>query len=92
MEAPWKKPFKDREEARAALGPMGLMAHICNWLGIVFVILGVIAGAMNATLGLEPLYWFLLAIVVFMASIPFYMGLGLAWYLRTTGAKGEKKE
>ena len=92
MEAPWKKPFKDREEARATLGPMGLMAHICNWLGIVFVILGVIAGAMNATLGLEPLYWFLLAIAAFLAGLMPWLTWVLAMHLLGIESKSEKEE
>ncbi|MBA7693180.1 hypothetical protein ES703_101756 [subsurface metagenome] len=92
MEAPWKKPFKDREEARAALGPMGLMAHICWWLGIVFVILGIIAGAMNATLGLESIVWLLLAIAAFLAGLMPWLAWAVALHLLGVEGKSKEKE
>jgi len=90
MEAPWKKPFKNREEARAALGPMGLMGHICTFLGMVFAILGIIAGAMNSVIGLAPIYWFLLAIATFLAGMPMWLTWALA--MRLLGIESEKKE
>jgi len=70
----------------------GLWGHTGWFLGAIFAVLGIIGDAANVTLGLEPTSWLLLAIAVFVASIPFYMGLGLAWYLRTTEAKSGKKE
>ena len=70
----------------------GLWGHTGWFLGAIFAVLGIIGDAANVTLGLEPTSWLLLAIAVFVASIPFYMALGLAWYLRTTEAKSGKKE
>lgn len=86
-----KYRWEDRKRM-ADVRVAGLGGHTGWFLGAIFAVLGIIADAANVTLGLEPTSWLLLAIVVFMASMPFYMGLGLAWYLRTTGAKGEKKE
>ena len=56
-------------------------------LGLVFAVLGIISDAMNATLGLEPISWFLLAIGVFVASITPCLGWAMAVYLKAVGAK-----
>ena len=56
-------------------------------LGLVFAVLGIIGEAMNATLGLEPISWFLLAIAAFVASIPCYLGWAVAEHLLATEAK-----
>jgi len=90
MEAPFAKPIKDREEARKILFPMGLAWHVCWFLGCVFALLGLIGGAMKATLGLEPLAWLLLAIAVFLASLPMLVTWALA--MRLLGIEAEKKE
>jgi len=71
---------------------MGLWAHAGWFLAAVFAVLGIIGDAANVTLGLEPTSWLLLAIVAFAAGMPFFMGVGMAWYLRTTEAKSGKKE
>ena len=56
-------------------------------LGIVFAVLGVIGDAINTTLGLEPISWFLLAIGVFVASIAPCLGWAIAVYLKSIEAK-----
>lgn len=81
MEKPWEKPFKNREEARAALSPMGLMGHIFFLLGIVFVILGIISDLIDVALGLEPMTWLLLAIAVFLAGLPAWLTWAVAMHL-----------
>ena len=81
MEKPWAKPFKDREELRKTLDPMGLSFHICWFLGALFAVMGLIAGAMNSALGLEPVYWLLLAIAAFLAGIPMLVTWALAMHL-----------
>jgi len=59
-------------------------------LGLVFAILGVIGDAMNATLGLEPMSWLLLAIGAFVAGIAPCLGWAIAAYLKATEAKKEQ--
>jgi len=86
-----KYRWEDRKQM-ADVRVAGLWGHICWFLGAIFAVLGIIGDAANVTLGLEPTSWLLLAIGAFVAGIPFFIGLGLAWYLRTTEAKGEKKE
>jgi len=92
MRKPWAEPFKNREEMRAALGPMGLSGHICWYLGAVFAILGIIGDAANATLGLEPMSWLVLAIVAFVAGIPMWLTWAISMHLLGMEAKSKKKE
>jgi len=88
---PWAKPFKDREELKKTLDPMGRAFHICWLLGAVFAVLGLVAGAMNTTLGLEPMIWLLLAIAAFLAGIPMLVTWALALHLLGIEGKEEDK-
>ena len=83
---------EDRERIVASIGVAGLWGHVSFFLGVIFAVLGVIGDAANVTLGLEPMSWFLLAIVASVLSIPWFIGLAMAWYLSTTEAKSEKEE
>ncbi len=58
-------------------------------LGLIFAILGIISDAINSTLGLEPMSWFLLAIGVFIAGILPCLGWAVAVYLKAI--EGRKK-
>ena len=86
-----KYHWEDRKRVSDVRG-MGLCAHVSWFLGAVFAVLGIIGDAANITLGLEPASWLLLAIVTFLAGMPFFMGVGVAWYLRTKEAKDERKK
>jgi hypothetical protein len=90
MAGPWATPIKDREEARKTLNPMGLAFHICWFLGSIFAVLGLIAGAMNSVVGLQPTYWLLLSIAAFLAGIPMLVTWALAMNL--LGVGGKEKE
>lgn len=82
----------EKREHMADVRGMGLWAHVGWFVAALFALLGIIGDAANVTLGLEATSWLLLSIVAFLASMPFYLAVGLAWYLRTTEAKSEKKE
>ena len=84
--------WEDRKRMVAGIGLEGLYGHIGWFLGLIFAVLGVIGDAANVNLGLEPISWFLLAIVASLLAIPFFMGVGVSWYLSTTEAKSEKEE
>ena len=86
----WEKPVRDREELRPIIRSMGLQGHICWFLGVIFAILGIIAGAMNTAIGLEPTHWLLLAIAAFVAGMPMWLTWALAMHL--LGIKGESKK
>ena len=79
--------WEDREKMIASLGASALWAHILWFLAAIFAILGVVADAINGTLGLAAMSWFLLAIAAFLASITYFIGWAVSWYLKTTEAK-----
>lgn len=62
----------------------------CWALGVIFAILGIIADAINGTLGLEATSWFLLSIALFVASVTKYVLWVGAHYLDTIEAKKEE--
>ena len=67
-----------------------MLGGVCWFLGVIFAILGIISDAINATLGLEPISWLLLAIATFVISAIWYLSWAVAIYLRTTEAKKEE--
>ena len=73
--------WEDRQRMADVRGT-GLWAHVCWFLGAIFAIIGIVAGAIDAPIGLEATHWFLLAIVAALLGIPFFMGVALSWYLR----------
>ena len=68
------KRWASGERAQRMAGMWAVWGGICWILGLIFAILGVIAETMNATLGLTPMSWYLLAIALFAASIAEYIG------------------
>ena len=87
-----KRHWENREKIKASLGAQGMWGHTCWFLGFIFVIIGIIAAATGAAIGLGAVVWFLLAIVTFLVSLTLFFGMGLAWYLITTDAKSKKEE
>ena len=87
-----KFPFEDRETVRSmsSIRWVGMWTHILWPLGAVFVIIGIVSGAIDARIGLEATHWFLLAIAFFTACITQVIAGALAWYLRTTEPKKEE--
>jgi hypothetical protein len=61
---PEDKPFKDREDVKADIRLCALVGSIFTLASLGFAALGVIGDALNITLVLESMSWFLLAIVV----------------------------
>ena len=84
------KRWWNGKRALRMAGVWAMWGGVCWILGVVFAVLGVIGDAMNATLGLEPISWFLLAIAAFVASIPCYLGWAVGVYVDTIEAKKEK--
>ena len=62
------------ERAQRMAGMWAVWGGVCWILGLIFAILGVIAEATNATLGLTPMSWYLLAIALFVAGISWHIG------------------
>ncbi len=85
MVRPWARPFKDRKELLETINSMGLSFQICWFLGAIFAILGIIAGALNVVVGLGPVYWLLLSIAAFLAGIPMLVTWAIAMKLLGVG-------
>ena len=72
----------ENREAMANVRVQGLWGHACWYLGAIFAIIGVIAAATGAEIGLGAVVWLLLAIFFMVAGVPFFMGMALGWYLK----------
>jgi hypothetical protein len=81
MPYPWEK----RDYLKAGIGSSGLWGHVFWLLGLVFAILGVVSDAINITIGIEPLSWFMLAAVVVLLGICMFIGWAVSWYLADKG-------
>jgi hypothetical protein len=73
-----QKPFKDREEVKKEISIWGLRTDMCICLGLLFAIIGIIADALNITLGLETMSWFLLAVFFGVLSTGPHVHLAIA--------------
>jgi len=76
-------PYRwEKREEMADPRSAGLAGHACWFLSAIFAIIGIIAAAIDADIGLGATNWFLLAIVVAILGIPFFMGVITAWILK----------
>ena len=82
--------WEDREYLKAGIGKQGMVGHVLWFLGLLFALLGIITDGANISLGLSATSWFLLAIVIMLASITFFMGWMVSWYLVTIDRKKER--
>jgi hypothetical protein len=76
-----EKPFKDREQVKAEVKLCSTVGTIFQLLSLLFAIIAIIGDASNTTLGLETMSWFLLAIILGIASILPMMHAVLAKHL-----------
>jgi len=83
-------PFKNREEVKTEIHECDLFGGICQYACFIFAVLGVIGDAMNITLGLESMSWFLLAIVAGLNAIIGHTHVVVAKHL--LGIEGESKK
>jgi hypothetical protein len=79
--------WEDREALKAGIGRAGQWGHLLWFLGVIFAVLGIIAGVANTPIGLSATSWLLLAIFTMLAGITFFMGWMVAWYLNTIDQK-----
>jgi hypothetical protein len=63
------KPFKSREDVKAEIRNCDLFGGISQYACFIFAALGVAGDILNITLGLEPISWFLLAVVAGINAI-----------------------
>jgi hypothetical protein len=63
-------------------GASGMWGGTLWFLGFLFALLGIIADAMDGTLGLTMMAWFMLAIVFHLAGLSFWVSWALGVYLK----------
>lgn len=85
-----EKPFRNREEVKDEVKKCSTFGTILQLLSFFLAIIGIISDALNTTLGLETISWFLLAIIVGIASILPEMHAVLAKHL--LGIESESKK
>jgi hypothetical protein len=64
-----EEPFKSRGEVKAEIRRCDIMGTIFSMFSLVCVLAGIIGEVLSMTLGLEPMSWFLLAIVFSINAI-----------------------
>ena len=57
-----QKPFKNREEVKKEIRVWFIISFALAFLSLLLALIGIIADALDRTLGLETMSWFLLAI------------------------------
>jgi len=85
------EPFKNREHVLAEIKLCARAGGVFQLLSILFVALGVISDALNITLGLEPISWFLLTIIALSVSIVPQMHVVVAKHLLGIEAESKKE-
>ena len=73
-------------------GMMGVMGSVSTWLSVIFVVLGIIGEATDATVGFEPIFWLVLAVPTFLFSLGCWLGWAVGIYLHVKETKGKKEE
>ena len=84
------QPFKNREHVKAEIRRCALAGSVGQYLSFLFAALGVIGDALNTTLGLDSLSWFLLAIFASVHAIVPHVHLVVAKHL--LGIETESKK
>ena len=64
-----EKPFQNREDVEHEVKLCSTVATVFQVLSLIVAVVGIIADALNTTLGLETLSWFLLAIILGISSV-----------------------
>ena len=83
----WREP----EFTMRTRGRMGVMGSIASWLGVVFVVLGIIGEAADATIGFEPMFWLTLAIASLIFGLSCWLGWAIGMYLHVKETKSKKE-
>jgi len=63
------QPYKNRQHVIAEIRRCAVASSVSSFLSFLFAVIGIIADALNTTLGLTALTWFLLAIFAAIHAI-----------------------
>jgi hypothetical protein len=85
------QPFKNREHVIAEIRRCAMAGTVSTYLSFLFALLGVISDALNVTLVLEPISWFLFAIFAGVAAIVPTLHLVVAKHFLGIEAESKKE-
>jgi hypothetical protein len=85
------QPFKNREHVLAEIRLCGQAGGVVTLLSLLFAALGIISDALNITLGLEPMSWFLLAIFAMVGAMGPTLHVVVAKHLLGIEAESKKE-
>jgi len=83
---------EERKHVTTGLGGHGWTCRICWLIGVVFAVVGVIAGATDISLGLGATNWLLLSIAAFASAIVNCIAFAAGLNIYAIEAKSEKEE
>jgi len=83
---------EERKHVTTGLGGHGWMCRICWFLGVIFAVLGVIAGAADISLGIGATNWLLLSIAAFASATANMIALAAGLNICAIEAKSEKEK
>jgi hypothetical protein len=63
-----QKPFKDREDVKKEIRVWFIISFALAFLSFLLALVGIVSDALDRTLGLETMSWFLLAIFFNVAA------------------------
>ena len=85
------EPFKNREGIVAEIRYCGRAGGVITLFGFLFIALGIISDAFNITLILEPISWFMLAILAMVGALGPTLHVVVAKHLLGTEAESKKE-
>ena len=85
------QPFKNREHVLAEIRLCGQAGGVITLLSLLFAAIGIISDALNITLGLEPMSWFLLAIFGMVSALGPTLHVVVAKHLLGIEAESKKE-
>jgi len=86
------QPFKSREHVLAEIRYCAQAGGVVTLLSFLFIALGVISDALNITLVLEPMSWFLLAIIAMVGAMGPTLHVVAAKHLLGIEAESKKEQ
>jgi hypothetical protein len=85
------QPFKSREHVKAEIRRCAWASSIGMMCGFLFAFLGVVSDALNVTLVLKPISWFLFAIFAVVGAIVPTLHLVAAKHILGIETEGRKE-
>jgi hypothetical protein len=86
------EPFKNLDQVKAEIRYCARAGGVVTLLSFLLIALGIISDALNITLVLEPMSWFLLALIVMVGSMGPTLHVVVAKHLLSIEAESKKEQ